>query len=177
MNHLKELGRALKYYRELSGKTIDQISKELSIDRSYFSKLEHGREKPSKETLDKLIKAYAIQDQGVSDHLRKLWGFPLVAGNTSGKEDKTMDNKQLTESPKVPGLQVAIPADKPILYTDSVFVTASPFGIVMDVAQSMGSSNQQSVVARIGMSKDHAKALLKVLQEKLAESEKPAKRI
>ena len=88
-----------------------------------------------------------------------------------------MDNKQLTESPKVPGLQVAIPADKPILYTDSVFVTASPFGIVMDVAQSMGSSNQQSVVARIGMSKDHAKALLKVLQEKLAESEKPAKRI
>lgn len=56
----------------------------------------------------------------------------------------------------------------PILYTDSVFITSNEYGVVLNVAQSVGPTNQQEVVARIGMSRDHAKVLLKVLGEHLA---------
>lgn len=51
----------------------------------------------------------------------------------------------------------------PILYTDSVLVNRTPFGINLEIAQSLGSHQKQQVVARIGMSLEHAKALLEVM--------------
>jgi hypothetical protein len=67
-------------------------------------------------------------------------------------------------------LQVNIANNQPVLYSDSVFVTAGKFGVVFDFAQSVGSTNQQNVVARIGMSKEHALALLNVLEKKVKET-------
>jgi selenocysteine lyase/cysteine desulfurase len=67
-------------------------------------------------------------------------------------------------------VQVNINNNQPVLYTDSVFVTTGKFGVVLDFAQSMGSTNQQNVVARVGMSKEHALALLNVLEKKVKET-------
>jgi hypothetical protein len=58
----------------------------------------------------------------------------------------------------------------PVMYSDSVFVTAGKFGVVFDFAQSVGSTNQQNVVTRIGMSKEHALALLNILEKKVKET-------
>jgi hypothetical protein len=67
-------------------------------------------------------------------------------------------------------MQVNITNNQPVLYTDSVFVTSGRFGVVLDFAQAVGSTNQQNVVARIGMSKEHALALLNVLEKKVKET-------
>ena len=55
----------------------------------------------------------------------------------------------------------------PILYTDSFFMSSNEFGMVLDFAQRVGPTNQQHVVARIGMSIEHAKKMIAAIQEHL----------
>lgn len=50
----------------------------------------------------------------------------------------------------------------PILYTDRLGITVNSNGIIINVMQQIGTSNQARIVSRIGMSKTHA---LKFSQE------------
>ncbi len=59
----------------------------------------------------------------------------------------------------------------PILYTDNVFMTTNEDGVVLDACQKLGTTNQLRVVARIGMSRNHAKKLLKEMGNLLAMTE------
>lgn len=65
----------------------------------------------------------------------------------------------------------------PVIYTDSIFITVNQFGVMLDVAQTTAATNQQTVVARLGMSKEHAKALIESLKKRLEEAEKLDKNI
>lgn len=70
--------------------------------------------------------------------------------------------------------QVAVnlnPATTPVLYTDNILMNTNEDGVVLDIAQRIGSSNQSHVVARIGMSREHAKKLIKELGSLLAMTE------
>lgn len=59
----------------------------------------------------------------------------------------------------------------PILYTDNIFMTSNPDGVVLDIAQRVGSTNQVRIVSRVGMSRDHAKKFVNELGKLLATSE------
>jgi hypothetical protein len=59
----------------------------------------------------------------------------------------------------------------PILFTDNVIITANEDGVVLDVAQKLATSNQTRVVARIGMSRTHAKKFATELGRLLALTE------
>jgi len=63
------------------------------------------------------------------------------------------------------GKRVSVSANIPILYTDAIYVHATKFGITLDFAQNLGPTNQQNVVARIGMSKKHAKVFIDLLKK------------
>ena len=69
------------------------------------------------------------------------------------------------------GIQVNLPGNLSVLYSDSTFLTISPYGVVLDFAQQMGQTPTQSVVARIGMSKEHAKVLVEKLSGLLVKDE------
>ena len=58
-----------------------------------------------------------------------------------------------------------------ILYTDNVLMTTNEDGVVLDVGQKLGSTNQVRIVSRIGMSREHAKKLVKELGRLLAMTE------
>ena len=73
----------------------------------------------------------------------------------------------MAEDNKQSEVQVNLPPNKEILYTDSVFVSANEYGVILDIAQSVGPQNQ-TIVARVGMSREHAKVLLDVLGKHLA---------
>lgn len=63
---------------------------------------------------------------------------------------------------KKPDMSVNINLDTtPILYTDNIFMTVNKDGVVLDIAQKLGPTNQVHIVSRIGMSKDHARKFLK----------------
>jgi len=55
----------------------------------------------------------------------------------------------------------------PVLYTDNVYMTLNEDGVVLDICQRMGNTNQVRVVARVGMSTTHAKKLVKHLGDLL----------
>lgn len=59
----------------------------------------------------------------------------------------------------------------PILYTDNIFMTVNEDGVVLDVGQKLGATNQLKIVARIGMSREHAKKFLKEFGNLLAMTE------
>ncbi|HEX7042803.1 MAG TPA: hypothetical protein VF189_06130 [Patescibacteria group bacterium] len=60
------------------------------------------------------------------------------------------------------------PTTTPVLYTDNVLMNTNEDGVVLDIAQRLGSTSQAQVVARIGMSREHAKKLVTELGRLLA---------
>lgn len=56
----------------------------------------------------------------------------------------------------------------PILYTDNIFMTTNVNGVVLDICQKLGPTNKMRIVSRIGMSREHAKLVLKELGKLLA---------
>lgn len=59
----------------------------------------------------------------------------------------------------------------PILYTDNILMSTNEDGIVFDVCQKLGVTNQMRVVSRIGMSRTHAKKFVKEMGRLLAMTE------
>ena len=77
----------------------------------------------------------------------------------------------MAEQDKKSELQLNVNLDTtPILYTDNVYMTMNEDGLVLDVCQRMGNTNQVRIVARIGMSQSHAAKLVKQLGNLLTAS-------
>jgi len=69
------------------------------------------------------------------------------------------------------GLSINLNPNTPVLYTDNILMTTNEDGVVLDVSQRVGSTQQATVVARIGMSREHAKKFVKELGRLLAMTE------
>lgn len=70
-------------------------------------------------------------------------------------------------------INVQIPNEKSdVLYSDQVFITSSPVGLVFDFGQFTPQMQTTKIVSRIGMSPLHAKMFLKVLEQNIASYEK-----
>ena len=79
----------------------------------------------------------------------------------------------MAEQEEKPQMAVNIDAKStPVLYADSFFVSSTDFGITFDFAQRVGPTNQQQVVSRVGMSFEHARKILEVIQEHLEKHER-----
>lgn len=59
----------------------------------------------------------------------------------------------------------------PIFYTDNVMITVNDDGVVLNVCQVFGHTNEAQVVSRVGMSRSHAKKLVKQLGDLIAITE------
>lgn len=159
--------------------TLYEAAKGIGVDNTYLSKLENGIGRPSMEVLTSIVSHFALVDEKALKELWSLAGYktPVFAypnspqSITAEKEVNFIMNNQMTgHEPIKPNIQVKVPENLPVLYTDSVWVTPGNYGLVFDFAQGMGPTNTQAVVARIGMSMDHAEALYKVLGKKLTEA-------
>jgi hypothetical protein len=59
----------------------------------------------------------------------------------------------------------------PILFTDVVDIMVNNYGVVMNFMQSSGPNSKPATVSRIGMSREHAKSVLQILQVTLNQTE------
>jgi hypothetical protein len=76
------------------------------------------------------------------------------------------------QNKKTNAVQISINLDTtPVLFTDNINMTANPEGVVMDIMQRLGPTNQVRIVARIGMSREHAKKFVNKLGELMLKSE------
>ena len=149
----RALGRQLKALRDHAKETLAEASGAVEIDVKQLAGYELGHSRPTEDVLLLLISHFSIMD----DEAVKLW---------------EMAGYGLTKLPSAqPDLRSNKQSDKKILFTDIVDVVVNNYGVVMNFMQSAGPDAKPASVARVGMSREHAKSVLQILQVTLSQTE------
>jgi transcriptional regulator with XRE-family HTH domain len=161
----QRLGVRLRTLRQSQKRSLLEVSGAIEVDVDVLKKFESGEKRPSEELLILFINYFSINE----DEAAKLWELANYEEFTDG----------LTGAAFEPGKQVALvmPMDVRIVYTDLVHVMANDYGIVMNFMQTAGPASQALAVARVGMSHEHAKSIVELLNKTLESSTKNAKMI
>lgn len=166
----------LRSYLSLKRESISSLADAIAVNRSYLSHVANGRQKPSSDLVSKIINYFKLGPSEAEE-------LHLLVGNNSPNinldEAKGVTNKVKSgqlPSGKVPdqtkNIELNFPNNSMVLYSDSALVSSNPFGIVFDFAQTVANTNRQNVVARVGMSVEHARALLDALAKRINETER-----
>ncbi len=159
-NHL---GRTLRILREEHKQSVAEVSGAVEVDEHVLQRIESGEEKPSEDILLLLISYFDVQDDEAT-RLMEMAGY--LTGDTGDRSIQDATN-----------IAFVMPMDMRVVYTDNVHVSVNNFGVMMNFMQGGGPNNQPLAVARIGMSKEHARSVISVLQDALDRSEQPPKQL
>lgn len=159
MGPYQKVGGMLKAHRQAASKTIQDVSDAVEIEPAQLGMIEDGQIQPPEEILQLLISHFAIDPQDAI-RLREM------AGYTGFDEFDDFMSEDNSKNPKE--INVNIPSDQQILYTDMVHVVANKYGVTLNFIQGVGPSGKPTVVSRVGMSKEHAQSILDVLQKSLS---------
>ncbi len=153
----QRLGGQLKTLRTRCGESLAEVSGAVEIEISELANFELGRTRPSEDILLLLISHFGAQD----DEALKLWE---AAGYGTAKSQTEPVTASTAPTP-----------DNRVLFTDVVDVIVNNFGVVMNFMQSGGPNMPPTNVARVGMSREHAKSVLEILKVTLAQTERPGR--
>ena len=154
------LGSALRAMRLRAKESVAEVSSAVEVPIERVGSFENGEQRPPEDVLDLIINHYDLPDKE-ADKLWDLAGYDKKADTTSFEEIAT------TRQPVM-----ILPIDSRIVYTDMVHVIANDFGVVINFLQGNGTKAQPIAVSRVGMSREHAKSVLEVLQKTLNQSDK-----
>lgn len=159
----KPLGVQLKKLRENRQESLAEVSGAVEIEPDTLQSIELGTERPGEEILLLLISHFATKDETAS----KLWN--LAGYDQSEIPVYNASNSALGE-PNVPNPNLSA-SNTPIIYTDMVHIMVNNYGVVMNFMQTSVANNQPQAISRIGMSREHAKSVLEILQKTLTLSD------
>lgn len=157
----EKFGQQLKQIRQRAKESKDELSGAVELDINQLDEIEAGKSQPSEDIVLMLISHFALND----DEALKMWELAGYHGGGIEAEQSSLSAQSAFVSP----------ADVKILYTDMVHINANKYGVVMDFLQGLGGHNQPIAISRIGMSREHALSLLKVLQKTLQATNNPQK--
>jgi transcriptional regulator with XRE-family HTH domain len=156
----KSLGIRLKRLREKLQETLAEVSGAVEIDTVHLTEIEKGSKRPSEDILLLLISHFGMKEEDATT----LWEL-------ANYEPKNTTLANVTPEDVNNHALMIMPIEPRIIYTDMMHVIVNNYGVVMNFMQGSGPNNQPVAVARIGMSKDHAKSVLEILQKTLAQSD------
>lgn len=155
----KKLGQQLQQLREKLRESVAEVSGAVEIDEDSLVKMEQGVCRPSEEILMLLMSHFNIPD----DESVKLWelaGYERQRNQAPGLQDILGDDVK-------PTVVMVMQTDYRVIYSDMVHATANKHGVVLNFMQSGGPGNQPLTISRVGMSREHAQDLLKLLHNAL----------
>jgi hypothetical protein len=152
----KALGQSLKALRTRANESLAEASGAVEIDVRELASYELGDRCPSEDVLLLLISHFGAKD----DEAVRLW--EMAGYSTSKVPIAQMSNE----------IRPAAPADKPVLFTDIVDITVNNYGVVMNFMQNGGPNTSPIHVARVGMSQEHARSVMEILQATLSQAER-----
>jgi len=155
----EKLGEQLKTLRESSSESMAEVSGAVEIDTRILQRIENGLERPSEDVLMLLISHFGMRDNEAVE----LWEL-------AGYDQPTGKNRGLDDSNSRPVLMM-MALDTRILYSDNAHIAADNNGLVLNFLQKNGAGDQQLPIARIGMSYDHARDVLRALQQSLDQAD------
>jgi transcriptional regulator with XRE-family HTH domain len=151
----RSLGRQLKELRNRVNESLAEASGAVEIDAKELASFELGKFRPTEDVLLLLISHFGAKD----DEAIKLWE---MAGY--GAEKVPMAHMANDEP------RGTVAADNRVLFTDIVDIVVNKYGVIMNFMQT-GPANSSQSVARVGMSREHAKSILQILQTTLTKTE------
>jgi transcriptional regulator with XRE-family HTH domain len=156
----RSLGKRLKELRTRANESLAEASGAVEIDAKELASFELGKARPAEDVLLLLISHFGAKD----DEAVKLWE---MAGYGMEKIPAAhmVNNEQSA---------LAMTNDNRVLFTDIVDIVVNKYGVVMNFMQS-GPGNTTSHVSRVGMSREHAKSIMQILQTTLSQTEQNLK--
>lgn len=159
----KNIGERLRKRRQQLHESLAEVSGAVEIDADLLKKIETGAELPSEDILLLLISHLDVQEKDARTILEQ-------AGYARNEAAPGIDEQLIKQ------MLMIIPFDNRILYSDSVNISASPNGVVLDFMQT-SSNPQPATIGRIGMSLEHAHRMQQLLNEILTKTGKPQQRL
>lgn len=164
-------GKTLKNFRLGSEFTLKDLSKKIGKHWTYLSKIENDKKKPTLQLLKIIANSLNLADQ----QYQGLCSLLFTRTQMREGVNYEMQNQAPSENQNKQVLNINIPQNLAVLYSDMIAVTSSAYGITLDVGQKLGATNNHNIVARIGISLSHAKDFLKVLSKEISNAEKAQK--
>lgn len=159
----RSFGEELKKLRARALKTSAEVSGAVEIDEDRLRLYESGEQRPSEDILLLLIQHFALKD----DQADELWSLAGYSGQPD--EEKFFMNDDQGQPQQ---MTVGVTAhDARIVYTDMIQVMVNNYGVIVNFMQGAGPGNQALAVSRVGMSKEHARSVIQVLQRTLDEAD------
>jgi transcriptional regulator with XRE-family HTH domain len=155
------LGAMLRNLRERNRESVAEVSGAVEIDEQVLDQIESGSQRPSEDILLLLISHFAVEDEKAAE----MW---QLAGYDKGGEDES------DREPTGRQQTMMVMIDPRVMYSDSMEVTANQKGVVLNFSQLSGQSDPLTI-ARIGMSREQAKAVMGVLHQALYDLDNPRK--
>lgn len=161
-NQYKSFGTRLKTIRESAKESIADLSGAVEVDTSVLSNIENGKQQPSEDLVLLIISHFALKE----DEALKLWELAGYEQEKTGLASIGNEDGPVSQSAFVTA------DDARIIYTDMVHVSANKYGVIINFLQGLGAQNQPMAVSRVGMSHEHAKSMLEVLEETIKVAKK-----
>jgi hypothetical protein len=143
--------------REKAKESLAEVSGAVEIDVRELASFELGQARPNEEVLLMLISHFSTQDEEAVQ-LWELAGYGVTKVSSAQMISDVSVSAHVSNS-------------NPILFTDVVDIMVNNYGVVMNFMQSSGPNAKPNAVARIGMSREHAKSVLQILQVTLNQTE------
>jgi transcriptional regulator with XRE-family HTH domain len=155
----RTLGRQLKALRNRVNESIAEASGAVEIEAETLASFELGQSRPSEDVLLLLISHFGAKD----DEAVRLWemagyGMDKIPVVHNVNEELQVANQLNSAEPR-------------ILFTDIVDVTVNNYGVVMSFMQGASPNSKPTAVARVGMSREHAKSVLEILKVTLEQTD------
>ncbi len=181
----KDLGQQLRILRQQQKASLDEVSGAVEIDPGQLNRIEVGEQRPSEDVLFLLFSYFDVDDQTALD----CWSLAGYDPDNLPQEDDTdqdydpdaddHDNDRGSSNQRrggddqskrlpsaleqLPPIAMLLALDPRIVYTNRVNVAVDDHGVVLSFMQQTGNSGQSATVARVGMSREHAKRMMEIL--------------
>ncbi len=159
----KNFGDRIKFLREQWQQSIEEMSYALEISESSLIAIEDGLELPEPETFEMMVNHFLLTDDQAED-LRSLAYFDQP--KNSSKLPPLLDESVIKQ------LLVMTTTENRIAYTDGMHANVNDHGVILHFTQNNPGVKNLVTVSKIGMSHQHAKKIIEVLEKTIAEYEK-----
>lgn len=157
----RPLGKQLKMLRDQAKESLAEASGAVEIDVKQLASYELGQTRPSEDVLLLLISHFGAKDE-VALRIWEVAGYGSAELPIVQMANNELKLEQLSQAK----------SENSVLFTDVVDVTVNNYGVVMNFMQGAGPTAKPVSVARVGMSREHAKSVLQILQVTLAQTER-----
>ncbi len=159
----KNFGERVKFLREQWQQTISEMSYALEISENSLISIEEGKELPEPETFELIVSHFLLTDDQAED-LRSL--AYIDQPKHSGKLPTLLDESMIKQ------LLVMTTIENRIAYTDGMHANVNDHGVILHFTQNNPGSKSPVTVSKIGMSHEHARKIIEVLEKTITEYEK-----